>query len=84
MSTYIRAVVAAKAIAHKYGIPFGDLIDTLGDIPAADVAPARRGRWIEEGGIQICSECGEEHEWEDYRAPYCDTCGAKMNKEVIL
>lgn len=47
----------------------------------SDVAPVRRGRWIEEDGIQICSECGEEHEWEDYRAPYCDTCGAKMNKE---
>lgn len=49
--------------------------------PAADVAPVRRGRWLEEDGIQICSECGEEHEWEDYRAPYCDTCGAKMDKE---
>lgn len=53
-------------------------------LPIVDVAPVRRGRWIEEDGIQICSECGEEHEWEDYRAPYCDTCGAKMNKEVII
>ena len=51
--------------------------------PAANVAPVRRGRWLEEDGIQICSECGEEHEWEDYRAPYCDTCGAKMNKEDV-
>lgn len=83
MSTYIRAVVAAKAIADKYGIPLGDLVDTFADIPAADVAPVRHGRWIEEDGIQICSECGEEHEWEDYRAPYCDTCGAKMNKEDV-
>ena len=81
MSTYIRAVVAAKAIADKYGIPLGDLVDTFADIPAADVAPVQHGRWIEEDGIQICSECGEEHEWEDYRAPYCDTCGAEMNKE---
>ena len=56
-------------------------VDKIKSIPAADVAPVRRGRWIEEDGIQICSECGEEHEWEDYRAPYCDTCGAKMNKE---
>jgi hypothetical protein len=45
MSTYIRAVVAAKAIADKYGIPLGDLVDTFSDIPAAaDVAPVRRGR----------------------------------------
>ena len=57
-------------------------VDKIKFIPAADVAPVRRGRWIEEDGIQICSECGEEHEWEDYRAPYCDTCGAKMDKEV--
>lgn len=78
------AAVAAEAIAEKHGMPLGDLVDTFSDIPAADVAPVRRGRWIEEDGIQICSECGEEHEWEDYRAPYCDTCGAKMNKEVII
>ena len=30
MSTYIRAVVAAKAIADKYGIPLGDLVDAEG------------------------------------------------------
>ena len=59
------------------------IIEDLTKFPAADVAPVRRGRWIEEDGIQICSECGEEHEWEDYRAPYCDTCGAKMAKKAV-
>ena len=48
------------------------------EVPAADVAPVRRGHWIEENGCQICSECGEEHEWDEYRAAYCDVCGAKM------
>ncbi|MEG2317082.1 MAG: hypothetical protein RSC91_12730, partial [Clostridia bacterium] len=48
---------------------------------AVDAAPVRRGYWIEESSLQICSECGEEHEWDDYRAPYCDTCGAKMDAE---
>ena len=57
------------------------VLEKVRGIPATDVAPVRRGRWIEENGIQICSECSEEHEWEDYRAPYCDTCGARMNKE---
>ena len=47
MSTYIRAVVAAKAIAEKYGIPLGDLVDTFADIPAADVA-----RWCMGGGLR--------------------------------
>lgn len=57
------------------------VIQKINLVESANVVPVRRGRWIEEDGIQICSECGEEHEWEDYRAPYCDTCGAKMDKE---
>ena len=83
MSKYVNAADAAEKIAEKHGIRIADLCDTFGDIPAADVAEVRRGRWIEEDGIQICSECGEEHEWEDYRAPYCDTCGAKMDGEGV-
>lgn len=54
-------------------------IDSIHLIPAADVVEVRHGHWIEDGDVQICSECGEEHEWVDYRAPYCDTCGAKMD-----
>ncbi len=50
-------------------------------LPAADVAPVKHGHWIEEQDIQICSECGEEHSWQDYRASYCDNCGAKMDGE---
>ena len=37
------------------------------------------GRWLEDNGVQICSNCGEEHEWADYRASWCDCCGAKMD-----
>lgn len=52
------------------------LIDKL---PAADARPERYGRWIKDkSGVLVCSECGEEHEWEDYRATYCEDCGAKM------
>lgn len=47
--------------------------------PAADVAPVVHGHWIEDGDYQICSECGEEHCWDEYRAAYCDSCGAKMD-----
>ena len=57
-------------------------VSSIMQIPAADVAPVRRGRWIKDGedGPVYCSECGEEHEWGDYRATYCDTCGAKMDR----
>lgn len=81
MSTYIRAVVAAKAIADKYGIPLGDLIDTFSDIPAADVAPVVHGRKIEDDGIGVfymCSLCGG---YLPYGANYCPNCGARMDTE---
>lgn len=38
-----------------------------------------RAHWIENDGVQTCSNCGEEHEWDEYRASYCDCCGAKMD-----
>ena len=86
MSKYIRAVVAAMAIADKYGIPLGDLVDTFADIPAADVVEVRHGRWIEQekytfGVMYDCSICDNlildnGHSWN-----YCPNCGAKMNKE---
>lgn len=50
--------------------------------PTANVQEVRHGKWIEyDNGVQTCSECGEEHEWQDYRASYCEDCGAKMDKE---
>lgn len=51
------------------------------ETPTADVQEVRRGKWIidEDGGVVICSECGEEHMWNDFRPPYCDMCGAKMD-----
>lgn len=46
----------------------------------ADVAAVKHGKWItDDDGIVICSECGEEHDWDDFRPPYCDICGAKMD-----
>lgn len=55
------------------------VIDTT---PTANVQEVRHGKWIEyDNGVQTCSECGEEHEWQDYRASYCEDCGAKMDKE---
>ena len=94
MSKYIRAVVAAKAIEEKYGIPLGDLVDTFADIPAADVAPVRPGEWLKAEddycGLNIiqCSICHEEWCFEidddviDLNYHYCPNCGAKMDKEV--
>ena len=48
-------------------------------IPTADVEEVKHGEWIEDGDYQVCSVCGEEHHWDEYRATYCDACGAKMD-----
>lgn len=62
---------------------YADAMDFIDAIPAADVQPVKRGRWIivddVEHFIAVCSECGRT---EDSRAvkdmPYCH-CGARMD-----
>ena len=94
MSKYVNAADAAEKIAEKHGIPIADLVDTFAEIPAADVAEVRHGRWtIAEDdyyGLNIvkCSVCHEEWCFEegddvfDLNYHYCPNCGAKMGKEV--
>ena len=55
------------------------MISSSAYTPAADVAPVVHGKWLEEDGAQICSNCGEEHCWDEYRATFCDNCGARMD-----
>ena len=53
------------------------LINNAPTIPLSSLRP--KGEWIvEENGVIVCSECGEEHEWIDYRASFCEDCGADM------
>ncbi len=90
MAKYIDADALKKELhllCDKYNVSFGgeskgfgaELATIADKLPAADVRPERHGQWIEDGDYQICSECGEEHAWEDFRASYCDVCGAKMD-----
>lgn len=64
-----------------WGFGRRNIQEIIAGVPAADVEPVRRGYWKEEDGLQICSECGAEHEWETYRASYCDVCGVEMDLE---
>lgn len=60
------------------------IVDEIDSFSAADVAPVRRGRWLEAGCFDIgfwqCSCCGFLS--EAIAAPklykYCPNCGAKM------
>ena len=59
-----------------------DALNALEDFPAADVAPVKRGKWM---NGRKCSVCGFDwmdwfYEWEIRysRTDYCPNCGARM------
>ena len=66
--------------------------DKIKAIPATDVEPVKRGRWIMgtgENGLQTghrkCSRCGEivKYGYSLYGVHnFCNYCGAKMNEEA--
>ena len=68
-------------------------VDKIKSIPAADVAPVRRGRWTiaEDDYYRLilvkCSVCHDEWCFEerddvfDLNYHYCPNCGAEMDKE---
>ena len=62
-----------------------DVISIIENIPAADVAPVRHGRWEKHGSKWQCTGCkvlmsidGTPQENLLY---YCPNCGCKMDKE---
>ena len=101
MKEYIEKAAVEKFIEDGLNNPdknkaFGhDAIEIMAEIhymPAADVAPVRHGRWIEDErtypgpGLKnnLCSVCGEiAGSWKEGLEPgrkwaYCPNCGALM------
>lgn len=72
-----------------------DVISSVENAPAADVAPVVHGRWIKDNDSfqtdddyycfyfnHICSECGEIVK-DRYKLPnYCPDCGCRMDGET--
>ena len=66
-----------------------DAIEVLGmiyEMPTADVAPVRHGRWLgskhkifSNTYDYVCSKCGCDYALAKYN--YCPNCGAKMDLE---
>lgn len=59
-------------------------LQSISDIPAADVAPVVHGRWAHLGGDEwCCPVCGfvitTEGSWDKPTKKYCEDCGAKMD-----
>ena len=65
----------------------GDAAMAIYSIPAADVRPVVRGKWVDdwETGCSECSACHDGFLWEDYDGVdewhYCPQCGADMRPE---
>lgn len=55
-------------------------LQSISNMPAADVAPVVHGRWIDDGrGIIICPECERGYNLHAKYTHYCPSCGAKMD-----
>lgn len=59
-------------------------IDDIENVPTIDAEPVRHGWWIEDGGFNTCSLCGNSFDryddggyYQDF--DYCPKCGAKMD-----
>ena len=70
-NTFYNGLETARQIAH--------------DLPSADVAPVRHGRWELDvldgtpGYRPVCIVCSECHRVNYGSTPYCPNCGAKMD-----
>lgn len=54
--------------------------------PTLDVKEVKQGKWIEETGMLMCSECGDAWGTQQFDEVmsfnYCPNCGADMRKET--
>lgn len=67
-------------------VPLSVIRQNIMDIPAADVAPVRHGRWIDKGEYAVCAECGGRSGTQydgvepiPLMTQFCPNCGAKMD-----
>lgn len=88
MSDYISRDAAVEQCKRHSDYTAWSIEDGIEVIPAADVEPVRRGRWVNMGGFPACSECAcspavcEPKPNNPKGFPeWCYGCGAKMELE---
>lgn len=61
---------------------YSDVLDTICEMPSADVEVVRHGRWITIGKDiterVVCSNC-HSHKGSFMKPPFCNQCGALMD-----
>lgn len=82
MTEYIDREALHTAFDEFYFTQKKSLRETINYVPAADVKPVVRGKWISRGkrGSHVCSICGDEWVFNPDHGGfcYCPTCGADM------
>ncbi|MEA4919361.1 MAG: hypothetical protein VB078_00335 [Clostridiaceae bacterium] len=95
MPAYIEKEALMQSISDKMekGFPANKnlsifALSCINHAPNADVAPIRRGEWIDSEdykGLRVCSACHDcyvDTEWVNKKKwSYCPNCGADMRKE---
>lgn len=83
MDEYIEREAAIRVVNGQSSLTMtrSNLIDLISKLPAADVAPVVRGRWVEYQipPIICCSNCDWATGIEEKSFQYCPNCGAKMD-----
>lgn len=72
-----------EEIANIYGFSISSVRCSLvgsviANAPTIDIEP-KRGKWVEDGGIEKCNQCGERKEFPHWN--FCPNCGRAMTKE---
>ena len=87
MAEYIDRDEVIAWIWKQKRLSKGYVVMVIQDLPTADVAPVRHGRWKYNTDFQVwnCSECGENpHKGTgvvttaEKLPAYCPNCGARM------
>ena len=77
-----------NAMGAQFYSGFMNAVHRIKDFPAADVAPVKRGRWVDNCCYNTCSICNKSvHAWNDdgdlQEFSYCPNCGANMESEGV-
>ena len=84
MAEYIEREAALREAESRimWGATATEVYESIRDVPAADVAPVRHGKWryYHNQNIAVCTECSFERNLDANfgRAVSCPNCGADM------
>lgn len=89
---YAMEMTESTEIQFDMCYPYWQFSKAIKEMPAADVAPVRHGRWEKAVESQLDTHTGEY--WEEYyynclecdyasewKSPYCPNCGCRMDLE---